>query len=151
MTTAAVRKAPLKHKSETGDALKKILLGWEFGGKVKIVRTEKGSEYAALDQWCGSEGILRERSLAYIPEQHGCSERFNRTLTQKARAMLLHAWLAKRLWAEADVTASVVYDISPRIKQSATPYELFWGERQDVRHLRTFGCKGLCQRVPQER
>jgi hypothetical protein len=145
--------APLKHKSEAGDALKKILLRWErqLGRKVKIVRTDRGAEYTAFDRWCGSQGIMRERSVAYTPEQNGRAERFNRTLTQKARAMLLHARLAKKLWAETFVTASVVYNMSPRMKLSATPHELFWGERPDVRHLRTFGCKVFCQRLPQER
>jgi hypothetical protein len=65
--------------------------------------------------------------------------------------MLLHARLATRLWAETFVTACVVYIMLPRLKQSAKPHGLFWGERPDVRHLRTFGCKESCQRLPQQR
>jgi transposase InsO family protein len=83
--------APLKDNSEAGDALETILLRWErpFGRKVKIVRNDRRAEYARIfcshdnDQWCGSEGILRERSDAYKSGQNGRAERFNRTLTQK--------------------------------------------------------------------
>jgi hypothetical protein len=144
---------PLKHKSEAGEALKKVLLSWErqTGRKVKIVRTDRGTEYAAFDKWCASQGILRERSVAYTPQQNGRAERFNRTITQKARAMLLHAGFSKRFWADTFMTATVVYNVSPRLKQSATPHELFWGQRPDLSHVKTFDCKVFCQRLPQDR
>jgi hypothetical protein len=65
--------------------------------------------------------------------------------------MLLHAGFAKRFWADTFMTATVVYNLSPRLKQSATPHELFWGHRPDLSHVKTFGCKVFCQRLPQER
>jgi transposase InsO family protein len=144
---------PLKHKSEATEAIKKVLLGWErqTGKKVKIVRTDRGTEYAALDKWCASQGILRERSVVCTPAQNGRAERFHRTITQKARAMLLHAGFAKRFWADTFMTATVVYNLSPRLKQSATPHELFWGHRPDLSHVKTFGRRVFCQRLPQER
>jgi hypothetical protein len=61
---------PLQHRSELGDALKKRSLRWRRQlGKLKIVRTDRGAEYVSFDRWCGSEGILCERTVAYTPRK----------------------------------------------------------------------------------
>ena len=144
---------PLKHKNEASGALKKVLLGWErqLDMKVKKVRTDRGTEYFEFNRWCESQGILHERSVAYTPQQNGRAERFNRTITQKARAMLLDAGIALKFWAEAFSTATVVYNLSPRLSQPKTPYEMFWGMKPDVSHLRIFGCLVYCQKPSNDR
>ena len=143
----------MSSKADAGAELTMLLLKWErqLNRKVQRVRTDRGGEYFSFDKWCKTQGIVRERSVAYIPQQNGCAERFNRTLTQKARAMVLDADIPKKYWGEAFNTAVTVYNLSPRLKQSKTPYELFTGVKPDISHLRTFGCKVFCQRDASDR
>ncbi len=138
---AAVR--PLKHKSEASGELKKIIKAWErqLDRRTKVVRTDRGKEYAAFDRWCDDEGIRRERSTPYTPKQNGRAERLNRTLTERVRAMLGETGLPKKYWAEAFATAAQLYNLSPRMKGSQTPHEKFLGIKPDIQDLRVFGCK----------
>ena len=134
---AAVR--PLKHKSEAPDAFKKILLAWErqHDSRVQCVRTDRGEEYAAFNKWCDEQGIQRERSAAYKPQQNGRAERLNRTLTERTRAMLLQSDIPKKFWAEAFSTATQLYNVAPKFKQSKSPHELFHDRKPDVQaHVR---------------
>ena len=64
--------------------------------------------------------VARYNSMPNTGER--LAERFNRIITQKARAMLLDAGIALKFWAEAFANATVVYNLSPRLKQSKTPY-----------------------------
>ena len=77
--------------------------------KVKKVRTDRGTEYFMFTRWCESQGILHERSVAYTPQQNGRAERFNRTITQQARATLLEAGVALKFWVEAFSTATTTF------------------------------------------
>jgi transposase InsO family protein len=68
----------LKHKSQATKQLKVILIAWERATDklVKTVRTDRGIEYNVLE--CEDEGIRRDKSVAYTPQQNGRAERFNR-------------------------------------------------------------------------
>eukprot|EP00892_Ulva_mutabilis_P010789 jgi/Ulvmu1/8082/UM004_0319.1 len=137
---------PLKYKSEASEELMKITLGWarQLERGVTTVRTDRGTDYKKFDAWCESKGIYGDRWTAYTPQQNGRAERFNCTVTQKARAMLLHSGMAKKYWADAFATVPAVDNVSPRMKQTITPHELFGGTKPDVSHLQTFGCKVFC-------
>lgn len=134
---------PLEHKSQATTELKKILLMWECATdkKVKTIRSDRGGEYQELDTWCADHGVRREKSCSYTPQQNGRAERFNRTLMERTRAMLLAADMHKNLWAEATATATRVYNVSPRLQTRKTPWELFYGVKPDISYLRTFGCE----------
>ena len=69
------------------------------------------------------------------------AERLNRTLMGKVRPMLTDSGLPKTLWAEAVAAASYVRNRSPVSKRDKTPWELFFGQKPDVSHLRTFGAR----------
>ncbi|KAI3435604.1 hypothetical protein D9Q98_001667 [Chlorella vulgaris] len=77
----------------------------------------------------------------YTPEQNGAAERLNRTLIEKVRPMLAESGLPKSMWAEAVVTASYIRNRSPVKGRELTPWELFYGSKPDVSHLRTFGAR----------
>jgi hypothetical protein len=133
----------LRHKSEASDNLRQMICSWErqIERKTKVVRTDRGGEYFAFDNWCKEVGIRRERTVPYTPQQNGCAERLNRTLTEKVRAMLASEKIPKKFWAEAFATAVKLYNLSPRKKMAETPSELFLGEKPVVHDWRTFGCK----------
>lgn len=76
------------------------------------------------------EGINHQTSIAYTPEQNGISERCNRTLVERARAMLSQAKLDKRFWAEAISTASYCKNRSPTVAVNGkSPFEAWTGKK----------------------
>ena len=48
------------------------------------------------------------RQQLLTPEQNGAAERFNCTLMERVRAVLLDAQQAKDMWAEAAVTTVLI-------------------------------------------
>ena len=74
-------------------------------------------------------------------QQNGVAERMNRTLMDKATAMLRESKLSKDFWAEAISAAVHVRNRTPTSSvDQKTPMELCSGVIPDVSHLRVFGC-----------
>ena len=59
------------------------------------------------------EGIIIETSAPYSPSQNGVAERFNRTLLELARAMLISKNLPTFLWDEAVAHAAYLRNRAP--------------------------------------
>ncbi|GKA10136.1 gag-pol polyprotein [Tanacetum coccineum] len=83
--------------------------------KIKCLRTDNGGEYTSdeFDTFCMQEGIKRQFTTVYTPQQNGVTEQMNITLLERARAMLATASLGKSFWAEAVNTACYVINRSP--------------------------------------
>ena len=112
------------------------------GNSVKTLRTDRGTEFCntEFDILLEREGITRETTTSYTPQQNGYVERDNRTICEAARSMLHLHDLPLRLWAEATHTA--VYILNRTINSQVgivTPYELWFKTKPSVSHLRTFG------------
>ena len=60
------------------------------GKKIKILRTDNGTEYETYEfkNFCREAGIKRETTTVYTPEQNGVVERKNRTIVEVVCAML---------------------------------------------------------------
>ena len=58
--------------------------------KIKCLRTDNGGEYISNEfaKFYNQEGIKRQFTTAYTPQQNGVAERMNRTLLERTRAML---------------------------------------------------------------
>jgi hypothetical protein len=86
------------------------------------------------------------------PQQNGVAERFNRTLMDKAMAMVHAAGLSDGFWECAVLAAVHIYNRSPtRTLSWRTPFELWnLGEIPDVSHLHIFGCKGYMH-IPKDK
>ena len=74
---------------------------------------------------------------------------------ERARAMLSDAGqpahgLPKELWAEAVNTANYIRCRSPAAKKLRTPWELFFGQKPDVSHMRTLGATAYSH-IPEEK
>ncbi|PRW61567.1 Retrovirus-related Pol poly from transposon TNT 1-94 isoform B [Chlorella sorokiniana] len=140
---SAVR--PIARKSDTPAALKDTLKLLESlsGYKTQRIRCDNGSEFINEDlaTYCSDNGIKLETTVRYTPQQNGATERLNRTLMDKVRPMLAASGVPKSLWADAVVTANYVRNRSPVSDRDKTPYELFYGTKPDVSHLRTFGAR----------
>jgi len=75
----------------------------QHGAVLKCIRADGGPEFdnKRLEQYTITRGIRNETSNAYCPEENGGSERYNQTLMNATRSMLLGAGMAKQWWPEA--------------------------------------------------
>lgn len=134
----------LKNKSEVFQKFKMFItqVVRQTGCRIKTLRTDNGCEYlnSQFDSFLYEEGISRQLTVPYTPQQNGVVEKANRTLIEMARSMMVHAGFKEYLWAEAVNTAAYIRNRCPtRQLESRTPYEVRFGREPNVRHLRTFG------------
>jgi transposase InsO family protein len=133
----------LKKKSDASSeailVLKTLSLSTEL--PVKAIRTDGGTEFLGLDRFCRKHGILHQVTPPYSHQSNGKVERLNRTLQEKARAMLADSELPRKYWGEAMLTACHVRNLSPTNLHDKTPYELMYGVVPNVSYLRVFGSK----------
>eukprot|EP00168_Porphyra_purpurea_P013691 TRINITY_DN3817_c0_g1_i1.p1 TRINITY_DN3817_c0_g1~~TRINITY_DN3817_c0_g1_i1.p1 ORF type:complete len:368 (+),score=61.07 TRINITY_DN3817_c0_g1_i1:1553-2656(+) len=108
----------IKSKDEARTVVRDTLVQWEraTGLKVKTLRRDGGGEYTGpeLTQWLRSNGVTVQTTAPETPEQNGVAERYNRTLSEKAVAMMEDAGLPKAMWAEAVATANYTSNRIPR-------------------------------------
>jgi len=108
---------PIKRKVDMLGIFKtfKARVELESEKKIKCLRTDNGGEYTSdeFDNFCQHEGIKRQFTTAYTPQQNGVVEQMNRTLLERTRAMLKAAGLAKPLWVKAVNNAYYVINRSP--------------------------------------
>jgi len=110
----------------------------QLGKKIKRLRTDGGKEFVkVMGQHLKTCGIIHETTASYTPEQNGVTERANHTIVERVKPIIAEAKLDRKLWMEL---ASVVIYLKNRSPSSAvptTPYEMWYGERPDLSHLRT--------------
>ena len=91
--------------------------------------------------FCAEEGIKREFTIPYTPQQNGVAERKNRLIVGTTIAMLHDKSLPFFLWVEACNTVVNLPNKSPhRILGCKTPEEAFTRKNPEVGHFRIFGC-----------
>ena len=136
---------PLHRKSDCFDAFQRFLRLTETqtGCKLRQLRSDGGGEYFSneFSSFLEDRGIQRQTTCAYTPQQNGVAERMNRTLKEHMRAMLLHNSTPLEFWAEALSCAAYIRNrlTSRAIPAGTTPYELWYGRKPNIAHLRTFG------------
>jgi len=125
----------------------KPLVETQTGCKIKRWRTDHGTEVEnkAMDVWAKAQGIKWKPSAPYSPEQNGISERQNRTIVEKIRAMLADASLPSHMWGEMLFTSVYLRNRSPAARLrlrgiQKTPYEVWYGKKPNLSHLRIVGC-----------
>ncbi|CAL8132132.1 unnamed protein product [Prunus armeniaca] len=124
----------------------------QSGFNVKCLRSDRGGEFTSseFNKLCEVEGIQRQLSMAYTPQQNGVVERKNRTVVEMAKAMLHEKGLPYYLWAEAVHTAVYLLNRCPtKALGDKTPFEAYSGRKPGLAHLKIFGC--LCYvHIPSE-
>lgn len=138
----------MKNKSEVLNHFKTYKREMETftGNKVKHLQTDNGTEYVngKFQAYLQENGIVRRLSAPYTPHQNGIAERKNRTLLEKARAMLIDAKAPMFLWAEAINTANYLSNRSINSAiENRTPFEKWVLRKPCVNHLQTFGTKAF--------
>ena len=114
----------------------------ETGNKLKTLRSDNGGEYTSrqFEAYLAKEGIKHQLTVPYTPQQNGVSERRNRTLMEMARCLLYEKKLPLNFWAEAVNTAAYLINrMASRVLTDKTPYELWYGFKPSIDHLKVFG------------
>lgn len=136
----------MNKKSEVFDKFKEFvaLCRNKFQKLPGCIRSDQGGEYLnkIFDCFLKDNGILKQHTTGYKPQQNGVAERKNRSLMEMARCMLIDARLPNTLWAEAVRTANFLQNCLPCRAVDSTPYELWHREKPKVNHLQIFGSKG---------
>ena len=93
-----------------------------------------------FDSFLSAEGINRQFTVLYTPQQNDVAEWANHTLIEMARTMMVHVGVNEYLWAEAVNTAAYIRNRRPiRQLENRTPYEVWFGRKPNVNHLKIFG------------
>lgn len=118
----------------------------QTGKNIKCLRTDNGREYLNndFDNSLRVNGIKRQLTVPYTPQQNGVAERANRTLIEMARTMLIHSGLSESFWAEAVRTSSYIRNrTTTKILHDKTPFEVWYGYKPAVGHFKVFGVKAI--------
>ena len=82
----------LRNKSDPLNVFKKFkaFVELQSGYKLKL-RSGRGVEYTSNEfkEFCVKQGIERQLTVAYSPQQNRVAERRNRTICEMARSMLI--------------------------------------------------------------
>ena len=129
--------------SKKSEALEKFKEYVAESGSPRRLRTDNGAEYTAkkFTDYCRDSKIKQEYTVPETPQQNGVAERFNRTLVEMGRSLLIQAKLPKRYWVRALSTAAHIRNLTVTANsQGKSPFELFTGKPPRRNHLRVFGC-----------
>lgn len=134
----------LSHKNEAAYFVKNYVAEVESKWNLKVhkIRSDNGGEYlnTVLKSWFEGKGIVHDVTIPYTPQFNGTAERMNRTLMEKARALILDQNSDKVLWGESVLTAAYLVNRSPTSVLDCTPAEKWYNERPNLENLQIFGC-----------
>jgi transposase InsO family protein len=124
----------LDKKSDAPDRIKghAAKIKQKFGKGLTYMRFDNGAELVngEIKKFAEEEGIIIETTAPYSPSQNGIAERFNRTLLELVRAMLIARNLPPFLWDEAVSHATYLRNRAPtRALEGITLYEAWTGRQ----------------------
>nr|GEU62649.1 ankyrin repeat-containing domain, PGG domain protein [Tanacetum cinerariifolium] len=116
----------------------------ELRTTLRMLRTDQGGEFTSSEftQYCKENGITRQLTAPYSPQQIGVVERRNRTIMSTTRCMMKATNMPQNFWAEAVRHAIYILNSVPtKALDDITPYEAI---------KRVFGCIAYAK-VPSQR
>nr|DAD19456.1 TPA_asm: hypothetical protein HUJ06_020919 [Nelumbo nucifera] len=117
----------------------------ETGNVICCFRTDRGGEFTSLEfnEYCSSNGIARQLTIVYTPQQNGVAEWKNRTIMNMVRCMLTEKLVPKEFWPEAVNWVVHLLNRCPTLPvKDKTPEEAWSGFKPSVAHFKVFGCIG---------
>lgn len=112
---------------------------------VKIVRSDNRGEFVNQEfrNFSTDLGILYHKICSYTPQRNGVAERKHRYILEVARAIRFQGHIPLRFWGHCILAAIYIINRLPSMVLSGKSlYELFFGRKPTISHLRTLGC--LC-------
>lgn len=133
----------IKEKSDVKVALEEMLTHAEKQGhNIKEFLSDNGGEFdnSAVRETLKTRGITQRLTAPFTPEQNGGSERENRTVVEMARTFMHsnpNVELPQAIWAELVTTAVYVLNRTGKSSENGvSPYELWFGKKPRINHLR---------------
>jgi hypothetical protein len=124
--------------------MKKVMVGMEMqtGRVTQRIRSDNGTEFLKKEftVWLDERGTVHDKSAPGNPEQNGVAERYNRTVVERVRTILIGAGLSAEYWGEALPTAVLLTNLTPRKGTGKCRYELFTKRVPTAKYLRRFDC-----------
>lgn len=116
----------------------------ETDHNIHTIQSDGGGEFISTEfvNWLTEKCIRHETTVAHTPQQNGVKERDHRTIGEAERSAMLHMKnILQELWVESYNCA--VYTLNRTLSSSisATHYELWFGRKPKLDHLRIFGCE----------
>ncbi|GJT67788.1 disulfide-isomerase-like protein [Tanacetum coccineum] len=106
--------------------------------QIEEVNLQLSNEFT---KYCKENGIARQLTAPYSPQQNGVVERRNRTVLSTTRSMMKAMKLPLNFWAEAVRHAIYILNRVPtRALEDKTPYEALYNRKPNLENLRIFGC-----------
>ena len=115
----------------------------ETGSYIRCLRTDRGGEFTSHEftNFCKENGIHKQLTVAYTPQQNGVAERKNQTIMNMVQSMLSGRKIPKTFWPEVVNWTVYVLNRSPTlVVKDMTPEEAWSGSKPSVDHFRVFGC-----------
>ena len=135
----------LKAKSEVFSCFQLFhkMICTQFDTKIKILRTDNGTEYMNknFDAYLESNGIIHQTSCPYTSAQNGVAERKNRHLLEVARSLMFTMNLPKPYWGDAILVAAYLINRMPlKTLDFQSPLEALKGKNEYIVPPKVFGC-----------
>lgn len=110
--------------------------------RIEEMRFDNGGEFVNrnFQKYAIENGITLSPTAPYSPESNGVSERLNRTLLEKTRAMLCWAQLPNIFWGLALQAANYLKNRSNSRPVGDSPFLRWFGSNPELSHLRIWGC-----------
>lgn len=126
----------LKKKSDAAQKLLewKAIAENQIGHKLLTLRSDGGGEFVSTSfmQQMALAGVTLQRTTANSPESNGMAERWNRSVQDKTRTVMLAAALPGYLWGEVLLAINSIRNMSPVTNLGKTPFELWHGQKPDL-------------------
>ena len=139
----------MKQKSEVFGHFKhfKAIVEKETGEQVMTLRFDGGGEYFSKDfsDFLSKNGIRRQFSCRYTPQQNGVAERKNRHIAKVAQALMAEQNLPHHFWAEAVNTGVYIMNRTPTAAvHGVTPEEKYSGQETRFVTLESLWMHCIC-------
>jgi hypothetical protein len=112
-----------------------------FGYYPSVIHSDRGTEFinAEFEMYCNKNTIRQRFSDAYTPQQNGLAERFNRTILESLKTIILDSGLRQNLWNEILSAAILTLNQVPTHRSKKSPYELFKGQNIPLGFFKPIG------------
>ena len=115
------------------------------GRPVREVRLDGALEFTAgvMGRHFQSKGISVQVTAPYAHSQNGKAERYVRTLEDGGQTLIADSGLPASFWGDAVLTVQYIRNRVPTstLPDNKTPFEVFFGKKPDLSHLRIWGCQ----------
>lgn len=118
----------------------------QFNTKVQSIRSDNALELGSsieATKIFQSKGIFHQTSCVQTPQQNRIVEKKHKHLLETSRALLFPSNLPFQFWGDCVLTATYIINRFPtKLLGQKSPYEVLFGVKPVLSHLRSFGC--LC-------